>query len=118
MTAPDRSNGWEWENPDTLNPLMDTFTEGLAEVDSIEVVTAERPYTSAELERLDITGIEFAAFATEHPSGLAADLVGVRSPEAQTEPGQLYRIAGKGYFEQLDIGQPLPFADGRTACCG
>ena len=115
MTGPDRFNGWDWENPDTLNPLMDSFTEGLAEVDSIEVVAAERPYTTAELERLDITGIEFAAFSTEHPTGLAADLVGVRSPEAQTEPGQLYRIAGKSYFEQLDIGQPLPFADGTVS---
>lgn len=91
---------------------MDSFTEDLAEVDSIEVVPAERPYAAAELDRLGITGIEFAAFVTEHPTGLAADLVGVHSADARTEPGRLYRIAGKSYFAQLDIDEPLPFADG------
>lgn len=111
----DRFTGWDWENPDTLNPLMDSFTESLAEVDSVEVVPAERPYPAAELERLGISGIEFAAFTTEHPSGLAADLVGVHSTDAHTEPGQLCRIAGKSYFVQLDIGEPLPFADGAVS---
>ena len=90
---------------------MDSFTDELAEVDSIEVVAAERPYTAAELDRLGITGIEFAAFSTEHPSGLATDLVGVHSPDAHTEPGRLYRVAGRSYFEQLDISKPLPFVD-------
>jgi SAM-dependent methyltransferase len=111
MTGRDRFADWDWENPDTLNPLMDSFTHDLAEVDSIEPVAAERPYTAAELDRLGITGIEFAAFSTEHPTGLATDLVGVHSRDAQTEPGRLYRIAGRSYFEQLDIGEPLPFAD-------
>jgi len=90
---------------------MDSFTDELAEVDSIEVVAAERPYTAAELDRLGITGIEFAAFSTEHPSGLATDLVGVHSPDAHTEPGRLYRVAGRSYFEQLDISKPLPFVN-------
>jgi predicted SAM-dependent methyltransferase len=39
----------------------------------------------------------------------------MHSPDAQTEPGQLYRIGGKSYFSQLDIGKPLPFADGTVS---
>jgi SAM-dependent methyltransferase len=115
MAEQDRFSGWDWQSPDTLNPLMDSFTDGLAEVDSIESVPAERPYPAAELDRLGITGIEFAAFTTDHPTGLAADLVGVHSADTRTEPGQLYRIAGKSYFVQLDIGEPLPFADGAVS---
>ncbi len=115
MTQQDRFASWDWENPDTLNPLMDSFTETLAEVQSVEAIPADRPYSAAELDRLGITGIEFAAFTTDHPTGLAADLVGVRSGQAHTEPGQLYRIDGKSYFVQLDIGEPLPFADGAVS---
>ncbi len=116
MTAgQDGFTGWDWEDPDTLNPLMDSFTERLAEASGIEVVAAEQPYTAAELERLGITGIEFAAFTTEHPTGLATDLVGVHGPDGHTEPGRLCRIAGKSHFVQLDIGQPLPFEDGSVS---
>ncbi len=105
-------SGWNWEDPDSLNPLMDSFTDGLAQAKSVESVEAVQPYTAEALAQRGITGIEFAAFKTEHPHGIAADLVGVHSPEATTEPGQLYRIDDESYFVQLDISQTLPFADG------
>jgi predicted SAM-dependent methyltransferase len=97
---------------------MDRFTAKLAEVDKLEQVSGELPRTRAGLAGLGVTGIEFAAFATEHPQGLGTDLVAMRGPEDAdgsrivTEPGRLYRVAGRSLFTQLDITEPLPFADG------
>jgi len=108
----DRFASWDWEDPDTLLPLMDSFTEELATVKSVQPVVATAPYSAAELDRLGITGIEFAAFVTEHPSGLAADLVGAHSEEFATEPGVLYRVDDRSHFVRLDIGERLPFEDG------
>ncbi len=106
-----RFSKWNWEDPDRLNQLMDEFTVGLADARTLEQVAAA-PYTADQLAALGITGIEFAAFQTTHPSGLGADLVGLSTPDASTEPGYLYRVDGRCYFTQLDIGQPLPIADG------
>lgn len=103
---------WDWQDPDSLNPLMESFTDGLAQAKSVQRVEAVQPYSGAALRRLGITGIEFAAFKTEHPTGLAADLVGVHSDSGSTGPGELYRIDEQSYFVQLDIGEPLPFEDG------
>lgn len=105
-------DSWNWEDPDTLNPLMDSFTDGLAEAKSVELIDAVQPYSAEVLAELGITGIEFAAFKTEHPTGIAADLVSVHSSAVSTTPGNLYRIDDESYFVQLDIGQTLPFADG------
>lgn len=112
MTATDADfSRWDWEDPDSLNPLMESFTATLAEAESVRPIALAPPYDAASLAGLGITGVEFAAFKTAHPAGLAADLVGVHSPDATTEPGGIYRIDDESYFVQLDISQPLPFAD-------
>jgi predicted SAM-dependent methyltransferase len=91
---------------------MERFAAGLAEVEKLEQVSAELPCTRAELAELGATGIEFAAFATRHPQGLGTDLVAVRGPDAiVTVPGRVYRVNGRSLFTQLDITEPLPFAD-------
>jgi predicted SAM-dependent methyltransferase len=105
-------HGWNWEDPDALAGRFDEFTAGLAGCQELEVVPGAPPHDLADFERLGITGIEFAAFRTDHREGLATDLVGRTTQEAMTQPGQLYRVDGEDYFTELDIADPLPFCDG------
>lgn len=74
------------------------FTATIAQCETIETVAEKLPTTRAELAAHGITGIEFAAFRTNHPSGLGADLVGVRSPDSATRPGSLYRVDGEALY--------------------
>ncbi|MFG2818132.1 class I SAM-dependent methyltransferase [Kitasatospora sp. NPDC048365] len=106
-----RFPGWDWEDPAALGALTDGFTENLARCTSIETVRDRLPRTHRELAGLGVTGIEFAAFATRHPEAIGTDLVAVRSPDATTEPGPLYRIDGSHLFTRLDISEPLPLDD-------
>jgi predicted SAM-dependent methyltransferase len=105
-------SGWNWEDPDDLAERLDQFTANFAECRDLAAVPEGLPRSRAEFQRLRLTGIEFAAFRTRHPQGLATDLVSLRSPDATTKPGPLYRVDGEGYFTELDIASPLPFADG------
>jgi predicted SAM-dependent methyltransferase len=109
--ATDRFADWNWEDPDELNQIMDEFTVGLATATTLQQL-ATAPYSADQLAELGITGVEFAAFQTTHPTGLGADLVGISTPGGSTESGRLYRVDGSCYFTQLDIGEPLPFEDG------
>ncbi len=104
--------GWNWEDPEGLSARMDEFTENIAGCEQIEIIAESLPRTREELLAHGLTGLEFAAFKTAHPDGLGTDLVGLHSPRTKTEPGPLYRIDGASRFTQLDIGEPLPFADG------
>lgn len=104
--------GWNWEDPDALAGRFDEFTAGLAECEKLEQVPTGLPHSLGDFQRLGITGIEFAAFSTAHPHGLATDLVSRRTQEATTQPGPLYRVDGEDYFTELDIASPLPFDDG------
>jgi predicted SAM-dependent methyltransferase len=104
--------GWNWEDPDTLGGALDGFSEGLARCESLKAVDGPWPRTRDRLASLGVTGIEFAAFRTEHPSGLGTDLAPLRSGDETTEPGRIYRVDGGCLFTQLDIADPLPFEDG------
>ncbi|HEY3869849.1 MAG TPA: methyltransferase domain-containing protein [Actinocrinis sp.] len=103
---------WDWEDPDGLAPRMDEFSASLARCDKLEQVAAAVPRTRARLAELGVTGIEFAAFKTAHPSGLGTDLAGLSSEDAATGPGPVYRVDGQSLFTQLDITEPLPLDDG------
>lgn len=108
MTFP----GWNWEDPDGLAARLDEFTAAIATCRTLDVVADKLPTTRRDLADLGVTGIEFAAFATRHPTGLGTDVVGLTAPDAATEPGPLYRVDGTSLFTQLDIADPLPFEDG------
>ncbi|HEX6523625.1 MAG TPA: methyltransferase domain-containing protein [Streptosporangiaceae bacterium] len=116
--APDAFPDWDWQDPGRLEATMERFTAELAAAEKLEQVAAELPRSRAELAELGVTGIEFAAFTTEHPQGLGTDLVAMRGPEDEdgrrivTEPGPVYRVNGRSLFTQLDITEPLPFEDG------
>jgi predicted SAM-dependent methyltransferase len=117
MSAQPPFPGWNWDDPDGLAPRMDQITADVARCDKLELVGETVPRTRQELAELGVDGVEFAAFKTEHPSGLGTDLVSVRTVEGAvepggTEPGKVYRVDGSSLFTQLDIGEPLPFADG------
>jgi predicted SAM-dependent methyltransferase len=103
---------WDWEDPDGLSATMDAFTAGLAHCETLELVADTLPVTRQDFLSFGLTGIEFAAFRTRHPSGLGTDLVGLRAGSAQTEPGRLYRADSASYFTELDIAGPLPFGPG------
>lgn len=104
--------GWNWEDPDGLAARMDEFTATIARCDTLDMVADKLPTTRAELAGLGITGLEFAAFRTEHAEGLGTDIVGLRAPDSATEPGPLYRVDGRSLFTQLDVAEALPFEDG------
>ncbi|GAA4687098.1 class I SAM-dependent methyltransferase [Phytohabitans rumicis] len=103
---------WNWGRPDELSRLMDEAWLGLARCDKLEPVAAAAPYSRDQLGALGVTGIEFAAWKTAHPEGLGSDLVSLRTDDATTEAGHIWRVDGECYFVALDICRPLPFADG------
>ncbi|HZP52527.1 class I SAM-dependent methyltransferase [Actinocrinis sp.] len=124
--------GWDWHDPDALDARFESFTANIATFDTLERVAPALPCERAALRAAGISGIEFAAFKTQHPQGLASDLVSVRArkpgsadaaseelPQEQagaeapfaTRRGPLYRVDGESLFTELDIAQPLPFAD-------
>jgi SAM-dependent methyltransferase len=106
---------WNWEDPAAASERMWEMLVDLAQCEKLEAVAEGPSFGPALLRDLGVTGIEFAAWKTSHPAGLGADLVGLRTvgaaPHSATEPGRIYRVDGQYLFTQLDICQPLPFAD-------
>ena len=111
MKKQDSFPGWDWDDPDGLAVLLDGFSEQVATCDKLEPVASGLPRDREAFLELGLTGIEFAAFRTAHPAGLGTDLAALSSPGLTTEPGTLYRVDGDRSFTQLDISEPLPFAD-------
>lgn len=124
---------WDWHDPDALDAKFESFTANIATFDTLDTVAPTPPGDRAALRAAGITGIEFAAFKTQHPEGLATDLVSVRARKhgsAGTEPGgtpleaaadseapfvthrgPMYRVDVESLFTELDIAEPLPFDD-------
>lgn len=109
MTAERNAANWTWENPAELTRQLDEVRAVGARCDKLEALDVELPIAGHDLRKLGLTGIEFAAFTTRHPSGLAADQLPMRSDDMSTVPGKIFRLDEKDYFTQLDISQPLPF---------
>src|SRR3954470_6184454 len=103
---------WNWEDPQELSATVEDFTADLARCEKLELVAEAPVFTRELLGELGITGVEFAAFKTEHPEGLGTDLVGPHTDDMTTRRGGIYRVDGTAYFTELDIAEPLPFADG------
>ena len=103
--------GWDWLNPEAAGERLEEFSADIARCAKLETVAPAVPRERAQLAELGVTGIEFAAFRTIHPTGLASDLAPLNSPEASAELGPLYRVDGESLFTRLDIGAALPFAD-------
>ncbi|MBC3841534.1 class I SAM-dependent methyltransferase [Streptacidiphilus sp. 4-A2] len=102
--------GWDWDDPDGLARHLDTFSARVAVCEKLEPLGTP-PHNRADFEALGLTGLEFAAFKTAHPQGLGTDFTPLRGPGQATEPGTLYQVDGERCFTQLDISEPLPFAD-------
>ncbi|MGV9269753.1 class I SAM-dependent methyltransferase [Kitasatospora sp. NPDC003701] len=111
MKNQDAFPGWDWDDPEDLAVRLDAFSGDVATCQKLEPAAGGLPQDHRGFRDLGLTGIEFAAFRTAHPEGLGTDLTALRSPDATTEPGTLYRVDGDRWFTQLDIGRPLPFAD-------
>ncbi|MDI1463587.1 methyltransferase domain-containing protein [Catellatospora sp. KI3] len=105
------SAGWDWEDPARVEALTDEFMLGRIAVAKLEVVASGPVFGRERLAELGITGIEFAALKTLHPTGLGTDLTGLRCGDATTRRQELYRVDGECWFTELDICEPLPFED-------
>ena len=102
---------WSWGDTEECTRWLDKIRADGVQVDQLELIDERPPFTRSWLRSLGITGIEYAAFKTEHGSGLGADYVQVRSGSSVTEPGRIYRLDGASYFIALDISEKLPFED-------
>jgi predicted SAM-dependent methyltransferase len=102
---------WNWEDPRELSTLVDEVTEELGRCEKLELLASGPSYTRQQLQELGITGIEFAAFKTDHPAGLGTDIVSVQSGDMTTTRGPIYRVDGTAMFTELDISEQLPFED-------
>lgn len=105
------TGAWDWEDPARLEALTDEFMDGRTTVDKLEVVARAPRFGRDHLAEFGITGIEFAALKTQHPTGLGTDLTGLRSGDTSTRRQEIYRVDGECYFIELDVCEPLPFAD-------
>ena len=81
MNQSDQFEGWDWNDPDDLDVRFEHFTANIASFDALEEVAQTTPRDRAGLKAAGISGIEFAAFATEHPEGLGTDLVSLRTKQ-------------------------------------
>ncbi|MGW4521082.1 class I SAM-dependent methyltransferase [Amycolatopsis sp. NPDC004378] len=100
-----------WDNPHLFTEKLDEVAESGIPCQQLELTSNALPCTRHDFQELGVTGIEFAAFKTAHPSGLGTDLMGLHTHDLATTPGNLYRVNRESYFTQLDIRQPLPFED-------
>jgi predicted SAM-dependent methyltransferase len=125
VSQSDPFEGWDWNDPDALDVRFEQFTANIASFDTLEEVAPTLPRDRAGLRAAGITGLEFAAFKTEHPEGLGTDLVSLRTKQQVdtsgaatgvegsfiTRRGPVYRVDGRSLFTELDITEPLPFED-------
>jgi predicted SAM-dependent methyltransferase len=102
---------WNWEDPQELAVTVDSFTEDLARVEKLAPEFTAEVLERAHFDRLGLTGIEFAAFKTNHPRALGTDLVSLTAADGtRTEAGQVYRVDDAAYFMEMDITGALPVA--------
>jgi predicted SAM-dependent methyltransferase len=101
---------WDWEDPDAFARKRAETDIHRSRCEHLERATATKaPFTRGELVDLGVTGIEFGTLSTNHPSGLAADLISLHDDHIRTERDQIFRVAGGRYFTELNIADPLPF---------
>ncbi|HEV7898217.1 MAG TPA: hypothetical protein VGP31_10275 [Planosporangium sp.] len=113
MTDDDPSPRWHWEDPDEFSRKTTQAHADHGRRVRLEPIAVATPlFTRADLIALPVTGIEFGTLGTDHPTGLAADLVHLRSNSVHTEPGRLYRVDDTRYFTAVDVTAPLPFDTG------
>jgi predicted SAM-dependent methyltransferase len=113
MTDDGSSPRWQWEDPDEFYRQATQVHADHGRRLRLEPVAMAAPlFSRADLVALPVTGIEFGTLATNHPTGLAADLVPLHTDSVHTEPGRLYRVDDKSYFTAVDVTAPLPFDTG------
>lgn len=104
-------SAWNWNDSEGCTARLDDLRADTARCDKLEVIADESPFSRRRLRELGLSGIEFAAFRSTHPTGLAADYVPIASPDGEAVPGRIYRVDGECAFVRLDITEGLPFED-------
>jgi predicted SAM-dependent methyltransferase len=103
---------WNWEDPEELATTVDRVTEELARVEKVSLELTAPVLDRSHFDRLGLTGIEFAAFKTDHRQALGTDLVSLTAADGtKTEPGHVYKVDDAAYFMEMDISARLPVAD-------
>lgn len=105
-------SGWNWDDPVLCTSRLDEVRADSAHCEKLEVIAEDPPFSRRRLREIGVSGIEFAAFQSTHPSGLAADYVPIECSGEQTAARQIYRIDGECSFIRLDVSESLPFEDG------
>lgn len=105
-------SGWNFDDPAGLTEKLESLTASFSECRELEPVQARPPFSRTFLAGLGLTGVEFASYRTEHPTGLASNVVPFSSPSVTTEKGVVYLVDKEKYFIELDVAEPLPFEDG------
>lgn len=106
-----RNTPWNWNDPAECTTRLDGARADTAVCEKLEVVANDAPFSGLRLRELGVTGLEFAAFRSTHPSGLAADHVPIVCSGGETSLHEIYRIDGEHSFLRVDIAEKLPFED-------
>src|ERR1051326_8873293 len=89
---------WNWDDPVLCTGRLDEVRADSARCEKLEVIADDPPFSRRRLREIGVSGIEFAAFQSTHPSGLAADYVPIECSGKETAPGELYRLDGEFAF--------------------
>lgn len=105
------SRPWNWDDPVECTARLDGARADSAVCDKLEVIADAPPFSGRRLREIGVTGLEFAAFRSMHPSGLAIDYVPTVCADEETGLGRVYRVDGEYAFLRVDIAERLPFED-------
>lgn len=105
-------SGWCWDDAAECTRRLDAVREDSARCEKLQELDIDPPFGRLALRDIGVTGIEFAAFQSRHPTGLGADYVSVRSDDATTRQGRIFLLDGESCFTELDITKQLPFESG------
>lgn len=102
---------WNWDDPVLCTSLLDEVRADSARYEKLEVIADDPPFSRRRLREIGVSGIEFAAFQSTHPSALAADYVPIECSGEETVARKIYRVDGESPFIRLDVSESLPFED-------
>lgn len=111
MEKESSSKPWNWNDPAECTTRLDGARAETAVCEKLEVIADDAPFSGRRLRALGVTGLEFAAFRSTHPSGLAADYVPIACSGEETGLRQIYRVDSEYSFLRADISEELPFED-------
>jgi len=91
---------WEEEDPNLLIPCR-----------SLQLVETELLLIRSWQQKFGIEGVQFGSWNRRQSFCLNIDIIGLTDGQSSTTKRHLYLVDNNCYFVQLDVKEPLPFAD-------